>query len=224
MANPPVAPYCDPQDIYQLRILMDDPSLPDFRPDGSPPKSKVDGLINIVASRIDQAYASVGYYIPFEEISSSSDPWSSSQTVFLSYFNSIGVAAMLGGNVSTPRISGPADRREGGGNWFQEEWRSLIGDIIGIGERRENILGLLRARARAGSPASDMLSRKYPILSDALEGYRDPTKSDLMRDFTNRYREYFAYNKSLQSGIYEDATTPEWMSYWHYRMGLTYEG
>lgn len=223
MANPPVAPYCDSQDVYQLRVLMDDPAQPDFRSDSSPRKLQVDGLISIVASRIDQAYASVGYYIPFQQISSS-DPWTEAQTVYLSYFNMVGVAAMMGSKVSTPRMAGPSSRREGDRNWFHDEWGSLIADIVGIGKRDESVLGLIRAKTRAGTPASDMLARKYGILSDVLEGYRDPTRSDLLRNFTKRYREYFAYNRSLQTGIRDDATTPDWMSYWHYRMGLTYEG
>lgn len=223
MASPPVAPYCESQDVYSLRVLMDDPSSPDFRSGGVPNKGKVDLLVSTVASRIDMAYASVGYYIPFERISAS-DPWTSSQTVFLSYFNAVGVAASLGSKGTAPRIAAPNMRREGTGNWFHDEWNALIQDVRGIGERRENILGLLRARTRAGTPASDLLARKYPILSDALEGYRDPSRDDLLRNFTKRYREFYAYNRSLQSQIDQDPDTPRWMSYWHYRMGLTYAG
>lgn len=215
------APYCLSADVRAMLLFLGTIGSADFPTSGTAPiKSQVETLINQIASRIDMAYASVGYSIPFAAISG--ETWGSFQTSFLGYFNAIGVAALFATPANAPRVA-DMRARGGSGNRYLDEWEALIGSVRAIGRREEGeALVLLRASTRVGSAAEYLLSTPYPPLSDYLEGYRDPTLSDGLRDFTNRYREYHHYNRSQEESFASNPTSPEWLGWWHYRMGWTY--
>ncbi len=220
---PPTAPYCLSTDVHDFMLFQGVVGLSDFPSTGTPPVRKdITALVAKVASRIDMAYASVGYYVPFEVYSA--ETWPTHQTAFLGYLNAIGVAALFAVPANSPQIAGmrTGSRR---GSGFLEEWTTLIDAIKAIGRRDESgAQSLMRAKCRAGTGANWMLGSPYPPLSDFLEGYRDPTRDDMLRDFTLRYKAFFAYNQGLQQPIGSDPTTPEWMSWWHYRHGGVYDG
>jgi hypothetical protein len=215
------APYCESSDVKALMMMHNQVAGADFPASGVPPiKSGVESLINMVASRIDMAYASVGYVIPFTAISG--ETWSDHQTSFLQYFNAMGVAAMFVGTPDTPQI---AAMRPGRFNQsqYQMEWNGLINGVKAIGKRNlQDAMVLVRAQTRTGSPAEWMLAEPYPPLSNFLEGYYDPMRTDMLREFVDRWRTYYSYMKSLEVPVSSDPTSVHWLYWWHYRLGNTY--
>jgi hypothetical protein len=216
------APYCVSSDVKSLLLFIGDVGATDFPSSGIPPfDTHIDTMIDMAASRIDMAYHSVGYTIPFE--ARSGETWNSHQTSFLQYFNAIGVAAMFASPADSPQIaamrSSKLERSQ-----YGQEWDDLLNGVKAIGRRdASEAIALLRAAARAGSPADYMLSAVRPPLSSLLEGYHDPRKTDLLRDFTNRYRQYFKYMKSQKLPVSSDPTSVHWLYWWHYRLGYTYD-
>lgn len=216
------APYCTSTDVRVLLIFISQIGATDFPTTGIPPvRGDISTMISQAASRIDQAYASVGYVVPFSAISG--ETWPSYQDGFLSYFNAIGVAAMFASPASSPQIADMrASRRDR--SQYGSEWDDLLEGIKAIGRREEgSATSLIRAQTRIGSSAEWMLATPYPPLSDFLEGYRDPESTDLMREFTDRYRTYYAYVKSLELSPEVDPLSPEHLYWWHYRLGYTYD-
>ena len=219
----PTAPYCESDDVKDFLLFLGTIGASNFPVEGMPPFRKdIEALVTKVASRIDMAYASVGYYVPFE--AKTGESWPDYQTTFLGYLNAIGVASLFSRPADSPQI---ADMRSGGRRGKQgtvDEWETLKMSIAAIGKRDEsNAQALLRAKARPGTAADWMLSAAYPPLSDFIEGYRDPTRDDLLRKFTNRYREFMHYNESLIDSPKVNPQSVEWLSLWHYNMGWTYD-
>lgn len=216
----PTAPYCDSGDVYLMRAYMRDPGATDFPVDGVPNRTLVDYWVTQCASRIDMKYASIGYEIPLT--ARSGETWPTHQTNFLKYFNAIGVAAMIGGDATTPPVIAFVGGRRVERSFYEYEWMQLM---AGFEQIKGHQVGdvLVRASTRAGTPADYMLTDASPPLTDFLEGYDDPTRWDSLRDFTKRHKYYV--DKLLENNK-PSTTVPaswEWLYMLHYRLGLTYD-
>ena len=216
------APYCTSTDVKVLLMFVGQIGATDFRTSGVPPvRGDISAMIDMAASRIDQHYASVGYVVPFS--AKTGETWPSYQDGFLSYFNAVGVAAMFASPASSPQIAdmraSRRDRSQYGG-----EWDDLLEGVKAIGRREEGAAtSLMRAQTRIGSSAEWMLATPVPPLSDFLEGYQSPENTDLMREFTGRYREYFKFIKSQELSPEVDPLSVEHLWWWHFRLGNTYD-
>lgn len=218
MASPPTSPYCTTQDVHLLRFTQGDVSSTDM---SDPWKTKASGLVDLIASQIGMYYASVGYIVPFDEYGSES--WPDHQTSFLKFLNALGVASLFGSDAQEPGIADLGSR----GNpksWYQVQWDRFIQSIGAMrnGVRGES-LAVLRADTRPGWPADKLLTDPRGILSDVVEGYPDPTRFDLLRQYTKRYRAYFVEKQGWFDPPSTDPYTVEWMSWWHSLMGYTYD-
>lgn len=168
----------------------------------------------MIASRIDMAYMSVGYIIPFTVISG--ETWLSGQTDFLKYANVIGTAAYMGGNVASPPVTAPGRPRPSG-SLYWEEWNKLIDEIKMVGEKSDRpTLALLRAQTRSGTGANWRLSTSQPMTTDFLEGFYDPTQYDMMHGFTERTKDFYQDMADLAP------ESPDYLWLMHQRLGLTY--
>lgn len=215
------APYCTTANVKALLPFLDKIGSATFSATVPPTDPQVTFWVNQAASRIDQAYASAGYVIPFSAIAG--ETWPTHQTSFLTYFNAVGVAAMLASPASSPQIADMRSSRRDRSQYGQE-WDDLLNGVKAIARRQEGeTLTLLRAQARTGSAAEYMLATPYPPLSDFLEGYRNPMDTDLMREFTERYRKYYRYVKSLEVSPDVDPLSVEWLYWWHSRLGGIYD-
>ena len=216
------APYCSSTDVKVLLMFFGEIGAADFPAAGTPPlQSHIDTLISQTASRIDQNYASVGYVIPFS--AKTGETWTSYQDGVLSYFNAVGVAAMFASPTSSPQVADMrASRRDR--SQYGSEWEDLLEGIRAIGRREEGAASsLIRAQTRVGSSAEWMLATPVPPLSDFLEGYQSPENTDLMREFTDRYRTYFKFIKSQELSPEADPLSVEHLWWWHFRLGNTYD-
>lgn len=216
MAVALTSPYCTSQEVAYFTAFMRGQAASDYDAASQPSKTVVDFVINTIASKIDNAYASVGYYIPFEN--KSGESWPSYQTEFLKYFNVVGVAMMMGGNVPSPPAIGPG-RSRSKGSIFADEWSELIAQVKAIGDHQNfNMVttALLRARVRPSTGADWRLSSVAGPTSDFLEGYYDPTRFDMLRDYTRRMRDFY---KDMQ---YVAPESPDYMWIVHDRLGHTY--
>ena len=222
MATPPTSPYCTSADVYTLLFMSQDPTASDFAAAGTPPKAKITSLIGQVCSRIDMEYAAVGYYVPFQAYTS--ETWPTHQTSFMTYFAAVGTAAFLGSKAMLPRAA-DFSKRQDQRSWYNKEWDELLDGIRQI-RKKYSFNGApmaIRALCRPGTPADRALQTPMPILTDFLEGYRDPTRYDLMREFTDRYVTYMEYQAQYNYPSDADPNTPEWLYYMHYRLGYTYD-
>ena len=95
----PTAPYCDSSDVALLvpQIVQ---MAPDFSTGTTPTKTVVDKLIVWCSAEIDRQFASVGFYVPYQEISG--EDWPDSQTYILELMSAMGAAGMLTGPVIKP--------------------------------------------------------------------------------------------------------------------------
>lgn len=214
------APYCTSSDVYLMRIYAHDPGSTDYTEEGTPRKTVVEYWITQMASQIDMAYASAGYEIPFT--ARSGEDWPTFQTTFLKYFNAVGVASMTGADASSPPIVQIIQGRRVERSFFEVEWSRMIGGTQGIARNERDNTVLLRAAARVGTPADYMLGDVSPPLMDHLEGYDDPTKYDLLRDFTRRNQNYFNAMNLNNQPTSINAGSLDYLYLLHKRMGYTY--
>jgi hypothetical protein len=210
------APYCGTTDVAFLLSFQRGGRGEDYKPTSSPSDSVVDFVIESVASRIDMAYSSVGYTVPFEAVTGTD--WPTAQTNFLKYFNAVGAAAFLGGNVPSKPVTGPGRTRPGQ-SLYRDEWTSLVGDVAKVGQKGvdSSSLVLLRAQTRSGTGAEWNLSIGRGMTTNFLEGYYDPSRYDMLHKYTLRMKAF-----------YEDMDTkatesPDYMWIAHNRLGFTYD-
>ena len=201
----PSAPYCTSSDVYVMRHLMIDPSRTDYTSQDTPPKTTIETWIEQIAAQIDMMYSVAGYTVPFEEESSGS--WPSYQTTFLKYFNAVGVAAMLGSDANTPTVTEFIRGMRVDQSMYLREWNRLSQGVMGLVRGEIDGAVVLRgASVRCGSPAEKATSSPTPPLMDIIMGYYDPTRADMLRDFTKRYQTYWQnlnlYNQPSMSNAW----------------------
>jgi len=207
------APYCDSAYVAFLLSFLRGGKGQDFSPVSSPTDSIIDTLVASVAGRIDIAYMSAGYRIPFA--AKTGETWPTSQTQFLQHLNGVGTAAFMGGNVVGAPATGPG-RSRSSGSIYGDEWKRLINAItdLGKGVRSE---ALLRADTFNGTPAERLLSVPGPATTDFLEGYYDPTRYDLFHAFTTRMKDFYQDMSEIAP------ESPDYLWLAHQNMGFTYD-
>jgi len=201
---PPTAPYCSTSQVYVLRIYLDNTGAEDFKDEGDPPRWAIEQFIQQISARMDAAYYSAGYAIPFEVVGSES--WPEWQTFFLQYMNAVGVASMLGGDAAQTQIYNLAAGERASRSRHQIEWETLIGGIEEkVAQKRLAAPSLIRAATRSGSHAEHLLSSPTPPLLSSLLGYHNPAMTDNLREMT--WREIF-YNEAKTEGNPPDPGNP----------------
>jgi hypothetical protein len=126
---------------------------------------------------IDAAFRTVGYVIPFAAISGES--WAASQTNLIAYLSAIGAAAMCGGWILRPAPSlGPITGNAASGNVFAEMFERMKSDVYKGG------LGI-RASYQLQSKAEKWCAEPYGPRMDFLEDYFDPTRNQMLIEYTN---------------------------------------
>lgn len=216
---PPTSPYCATTHVYVLRIYQQDMGEEDFQDNGDPPRSAVEQWIRQIAARMDQAFASAGYILPFEAISG--ETWPEYQTFFLQFMNAAGVASMLGKDAAQTQIYNLAAGERASRSRHQIEWESMINGVEQkIAEKRLRSVSLIRAATRSGSNAEWLLSAPAPPLLPSVQGYRDPAMTDDLREFTLRK---IYYIEEITSGNPPDPSnpySPDYMSGLKAELGL----
>lgn len=208
------APYCTTADVAFFTTMTRGVKAQDFTPQSHPSEDVVSAIITSIASRIDMAYMSVGYQIPFTAITG--ETWPTAQTSFLLYLNTLGVVAYMGGNVASPPVTQPG-RSRSTGSLFYDDWNNLIEQVSIIGEKNNRpTQALLRAQTYSDTGAEWRLSVSQPATSDYLEGYYDPTKYDLLHAYTERMQTFYKEMGELAP------TSPDYLWIMHNRLGLTY--
>jgi len=169
----PTAPYCLSTDVAALVFQMIN-GASDFSTQTVPTKVSVSKFIGWVASEIDQAFASVGYVVPYQEISG--ETWPTSQTTMLELMNSFGAAGWVAGPVVKPA---PAMGRDSGrsDNFYTAAYKEFLRSIPVNGAG-------FRMSYRAGSKAEQFCRDPRGPTTDHLEGYLDPTRFQSVSEYT----------------------------------------
>lgn len=167
------SPYCTSADVALLVPNLVKGAT-DFSTATTPTKTAVDSLITKWVVRVEQPFAAVGYYIPFQEVSGES--WPDWQTGMLALLNAVAVAGVISGPVLKPA---PAigDRRGYTDNPFTAEFKELIErvEVDGLG---------FRALTRTGSQAEQFVNSPIGPMTDYLMGYIDKTHWMMTDEYT----------------------------------------
>lgn len=170
----PTSPYCTSADVAALVPQLIHAGI-DFSTATQPVKVVVDRFITWIAGQINQAFSSVGYYVPFQEISG--ETWQDSQTAMLELMNSFGAAGLITGPVVKPA---PAMGRDSGrsDNFYTAAYKEFLDSI------KLNGAGF-RANYRAATKAEDFCRTARGPITDHLLGYFDPTRFQTVGEYTN---------------------------------------
>jgi hypothetical protein len=169
----PTSPYCEPADVAAIVPQLIHMSS-DFSTETNPTRMTVLKFIKWKSSQIDMAFASLGFYVPYEEISGES--WPDAQTYMLELMTSFGVAGMIVGPVVKPA---PAMGRESGRseNAFTAAYNSFLESIP------VNAAGF-RMNYRPATKAEKICRTARGPITDHLLGYIDPTRFQTVDEYT----------------------------------------
>lgn len=147
----------------------------DFSPGTKPAKVVVEKFIRWKSSEIDQAFAAIGYYVPFQEISST-ETWPEHQTYALELMTAFGAAGLIVGPVSKPA---PAMGRQSGtsDNEFTASFKRFLEMVASNGAG-------FRAYHRTGSLAEKFCAEPSGPMTDYLAGYIDLTLFQTTGEYT----------------------------------------
>lgn len=169
----PRAPYCNTQDVASLlpQIVL---SAPDFSPESQPTKAAVTRFVIWISAQIDQAFAALGFYVPYEEISGES--WPDNQTYMLELMASFGTSGMIVGPVVKPA---PSMGRDAGKseNIFTAAYNAFLASIA------ENAAGF-RMNYRPGTKSEQITRTPRGPVTDHLIGCIDPTRFQTVDEYT----------------------------------------
>jgi len=188
----PTSPYCASNDVaILLQQLLKYAS--DFSASTQPTKVVVEKLITWKSAEIDMAFASIGFYVPYEEISGES--WPSLQTNMLELMCSFGAAGMVAGPVLKPA---PAMGRDSGKspNAYTAAYDAFIASIP------TNAAGF-RMKYRPGTKSEQITRTPRGPIPDHLLGYIDPTRFQTATEYTE-----MIMRLRRTEGI--DTTSPQW--------------
>lgn len=171
----PTSPYCT---NAQVAYLLQNQFF-NVAPSGVtiPTDTVIDSIILWTDSVIEATFRGIGYKIPFAVMVGES--WPSSQTTFLGYLSAVGTAAQVSGYILTPVPSRGVGRGTGDESVFGRMFDRIKNDILNTG------LGF-RADYYLGTPAEKWLSEPYGPRIDFTENYEDPTRYELLKDYTDR--------------------------------------
>jgi hypothetical protein len=170
----PTAPYCGTDDVAALvpQIVR---SASDFSAETTPTKAAVTKLLTWCSAEIDHTFASVGFYVPYEEISGES--WNTAQTYMLELMNAIGTAGMIVGPVIKPAPAMGSQRGSTDNNLLAS-YKNFLQSI------KQDGAGF-RMRYRSGSKAEQFCRAPRGPLTDYLNGYLDYTLFQTVKEYTN---------------------------------------
>lgn len=144
-------------------------------------------LITWSDSLINSWFAGVGYKIPFATLSG--ETWPAHQTTFLQMMSAVGSAAMASGYVPMPApASRPSSSRSK--NLYAQMLDSFRDAI------KENGLGF-RAQFWAGKPAERWCTEPTGPRTEFYDGYYDPSRYELFKDYTDRVAGVFSDMEEL---------------------------
>lgn len=169
----PTSPYCDSADVAELlpQLIR---NAADFSAGTNPAKTVVEKFIRWKSSEIDQAFAAVGFYVPFQEISG--ETWPEHQTYALELVTAMGAAGLIAGPVVKPA---PAMGRQSGtsDNEYTASFKRFLEMVA------QNGAGF-RAYHRTGSLAEKFCSEPAGPMTDYLAGYIDFTQFQTIDEYT----------------------------------------
>lgn len=171
---PPTTPYSTPTQAAYLLQTMFRGVVPNAGT--SVTDTVFDQLISWTDAVIDGDFRSVGYKIPFVVVTG--ETWHVSQTTLLSFISALGAAAMAGGHILNPA---PAMMpiRSGGGD--QHPYALAI-DKTRLKIREDGFR--LRANFYLGTKAEKWLSEPRGPWTDFMVDYYDPTRYQMVREYT----------------------------------------
>ena len=140
-------------------------------------------LIAWTDSMLNVDFASLGYKIPFQTISG--ETWPAHQTVFLQFASAVGAMAMATGYILAPAPALVAGRVSGERNAYAvmiEGFRNQI--------RQDGFM--FRAQYYNGTKAERLIATKYGPYTDFLGDHWDPTRYELLREYTERIVDVYA--------------------------------
>lgn len=169
----PKFPYCDTDDVAMLvpnMVAYGD----DFSTSTAISKIAVNKFITWVAAEIDMAFATVGFYVPYQVISG--ETWNDSQTTMLRMMTSFGAAGMCAGPVikPAPAMGGQGGKSE---NAYRVAYKGFLESIP------TNAAGF-RMNYRVGSKAEQICRTPRGPTTDYLEGFLDPTLYQTVSEYT----------------------------------------
>ena len=138
---------------------------------------EMDQLILWTDSMLNMDFFSVGYKVPF--LTLSGETWPAHQTTFLQFMSAVGAMAMASGYILAPAPAMHTGRVSGERNVWAvliEGWRQ------GIHENGFHF----RAQHYIGSKAEQWLATPYGPDTDFIRDKWDPTRFELLRDWTDR--------------------------------------
>jgi len=141
-----------------------------------PNDSVLSQLITWTDSIILQSFQTVGYEIPFDELSG--ETWPTNQTTFLQFLSSCGTAAWISGYVLNPVPTRTSSQASGETNVWAVVFNRIKNDILKNGLR-------FRAAYYPGTLAEKIIADPYGPRMDYLEDWIDPTRNQLLKDYTD---------------------------------------
>jgi len=166
-----------------------------------PSTNVLETLIDWTDGVIDATFRSVGYVIPFAEVTAGS--WPISQTQWLSFMSAVGAAAFAGGYVLQPFPVHGMPRGSGEENAYARLFDTMRSEVF------EGIR--FNAQYTLGTKAEKIMADPYGPRLDFLEDYIDPTRYLLIRDYSDmimsEYEDMDATNLDLDYFYNLRATT-----------------
>ena len=188
----PTSPYCESEDVAAM-VQQLIKFAPDFSSETQPTKVVVDKYIVWKSAEMDMAFASIGFYVPYEEISG--EPWPSLQTSMLELMCSLGVAGMVAGPALKPA---PAMGRDSGKsvNAYTVAYDAFLVSI-------PKTAAGFRMRYRPSTRSEKITRTPRGPITDHLLGYIDPTRFQTTTEYTE-----MIMRLRRTEGI--DTTSPQW--------------
>jgi hypothetical protein len=188
----PTAPYCGTDDVAALvpHLVR---AASDFSAETQPTKVAVTRYVTWLSAQVDQAFAALGFYVPYQEISGES--WPDNQTYMLELMVATGAAGLCVGPVAKPA---PAMGRDSGktANAFTTTYNNFLASIP------LNAAGF-RMDYRPGTRAEKITRTPRGPVTDHLLGYIDPTRFQSVEEFTRTIEQ-------LRKKYAIDTTTSQW--------------
>lgn len=176
----PSKPYC----TYELASLLSQNMFKGRTPNAN---SAVDPmtitqLLTWTESMLEGDFHSIGYKIPFLELSG--ETWPTFQTTMLQYASAMGAMAMATGYILAPAPQLVAGRAQGERNAYAVLIESFRLEVRKHGFR-------FRAQYYNHTPAEKQIATAYGPQTDFMKDRWDPTRYELFRAYTDRMVDVF---------------------------------
>jgi len=145
--------------------------------------SDLEQLIAWTDAQLCGDFRSIGYKVPFIEISG--ETWPTDQTTLLQFWSAVGAMAMASGYILRPSPQMLPGRSGGERNVYAVLIEAARRDIREHGYH-------FRAQTYIGTKAEELLTEPQGPRTDFGQDYVDPTRFELMHAYTDRMREVFS--------------------------------